>query len=166
MDKYTRIPDDVLEALFARKLSPIHYQVMLYVARKTYGYGKTYGDSIAVTKMAEDIGRWREKVSRAVKDLEIMGMLEVERKAGRKYHVIQIRPVSDWDIIVTKTSHVSKSSHVTKTSRKPYRKRHDYRDENVTYNIQETINNNIRGEIVPNDEEDADKIWPAEEGWY
>ena len=137
MDKnFTKVPDDILEALYSRKLSPLHFQIMLYVARKTYGFSKLNGDTIAISKMADDIGRWREKVSRAVRDLEFMGMLKVTRTGSKKGHEIMIRPVRDWAENVTKTSHVSKTSHVTKSSREPYRKRHANRDENVTYNKQ------------------------------
>ena len=74
MDNYTMIPNDLLEAIYSYRLSPLHMQIMLYVIRKTYGFHKET-DFITITKLASDLGRYRQDVSEAVRELEGMGCL-------------------------------------------------------------------------------------------
>ena len=137
-DNFVKFPTDVLEALYARKLSPIHYQIILYVVRKTNGFQKPH-DYIAVSKMADDIGRYRQGVSAAVRDLEAMGMLEVDRKWSRKGHEMRVKPVKDWEQTVLKSGHVSNSGHVLKTGRHPSQNQDANRPEIRTYNRYSTI---------------------------
>lgn len=177
MDKnqnYTSIPNDVLEALFLRRFPPLHYQILLYIIRKTYGYrdkcgGHKYFDAIAVSKMARDIGRDRCKVSGALSDLEKENVIEVRRTGSKKGHEMRVKHPDEWEQTVTKTSHVSKSSHVTKTSYEPLRKRHTNRDENVTHKIKYTKENNTKETpYIPHEENegfvaDFDSVY--EEDW-
>ena len=72
MDNYTMIPNELLEAIYSYRLSPLHMQIMLYVIRKTYGFHKET-DFITITKLASDLGRYRQDVSEAVRELEGMG---------------------------------------------------------------------------------------------
>lgn len=138
MDKdkgFTQIPNKILEALYEQRLSPLHYQVLLYVIRKTYGYKGKIWDTIAISKMARDIHRRRCKVSVAVGDLEKMNIIEVVRTASRKGHEMRIKDPSEWEKSVTKTEHVTKSERVTKTEHEALRNRNANRYENGTHNI-------------------------------
>ena len=85
MDNYTMIPNELLEAIYSYRLSPLHMQIMLYVIRKTYGFHKET-DFITITKLASDLGRYRQDVSEAVRELEGMGCLEVVRTRSRNGH--------------------------------------------------------------------------------
>ena len=164
MDNFTKFPNEILEGLYQRKLSPLHFQIMLYVVRKTNGFQKP-SDVIAVTKIAKDIGRHREQVSKAIRDLSFMGMLKVER-GGRSGHEMSVLSVKDWEETVTTTSHVSKTSHVTKTSQEACQKRHANRDENVTHKrnyTKETIQKKNPLNPPYEDEEEIDRSDYTEE---
>ena len=106
MDNYTMIPNDLLEAIYSYRLSPLHMQIMLYVIRKTYGFHKET-DFITITKLASDLGRYRQDVSEAVRELEGMGCLEVVRTRSRNGHQMRARPPHEW-LAVGETRHVGK----------------------------------------------------------
>lgn len=134
MDKnYTQIPNDILEALYARRMSPLHFQVLLYVIRKTYGFkGKIY-DTIAVAKMAKDLGRHRANVSVAVSDLEKMNILEVLRTGSRRGNEMRLKVPSEWEQPVVKSLHVVKTQHVAKSQRQVLRNHNAKCSENATH---------------------------------
>lgn len=99
---FTKFPNDILEALYTRRLSPLHVQIMLYVIRRTYGYGKPR-DRIAISRMAREIGRGRWKASSGVSDLVKMGMLGSETPT-RKGRVMWIKQPSEWEITINNMS--------------------------------------------------------------
>ena len=164
MDNFTKFPNEILEGLYQRKLSPIHYQIVLYVMRKTNGFQKPH-DYIAISKMAEDIGRYRQGVSAAVRDLETMDLLEVDRKWSRKGHEMHVRPVKDWETVL-KTGHVSNSGHVLKTGRQPSQNQDANRPKIGTYkrnSTKETIQKKNPLNPPYEDEEEIDRSDYTEE---
>ena len=120
-NNYTRVPNNIIEALYSRRLSPLHQQIMLYVIRKTYGFHKDR-DVIAVSRMARAIGRTRTKTSGGVADLIKMGMLASD-DPSRHGRMIWIRQPEEWESTVTKSGHVTKTVHVTESGQEPSRKR-------------------------------------------
>lgn len=104
----------ILKALPQQRLSGLQHDVINYVMLKTVGFGKVH-DYIAITKMADDLGRYRQDVSGAVRDLEAKGILKVTRMKGNRGHEMQVQDPKHWDQGVGKTRHVGKSLHVGKT---------------------------------------------------
>ena len=134
MDKnYTQVPNDILEALYLRRLSPLQFQIVLYVIRKTHGFGGKAYDSIAVSKMAKDLGRYRQNVSAAVSDLEKMNILEVIRTRSKTGNKMRLKPSFEWGQPVVKTRHEAKSRHEVKTRRQVSQKQDAKRRENTTH---------------------------------
>ncbi len=95
---YTSVPNETLEALYQtdNRLSPIHMRVLLYLMRMTYGWHKVR-DRISIKKMAAEIGRDRRNVTRAVNDLEKMGIIEVDRPGRGQIADISINLPEQWD---------------------------------------------------------------------
>ena len=66
---YTRIPNDVLDAILTHGFNYTQLMIVLYVLRKTAGWNKAR-DSVAVSQIAQKVGRSRKFVSKSVKELE------------------------------------------------------------------------------------------------
>ena len=107
MDKYTRISNEMLEAICSADLSKAQYKALLYIIRRTIGWNKD-ADCISVKRMAEETGQQRRTMLKAVNDLERMNVISVSRSAGHAGK-IALEPVSKWTL-------VSKSTHVSKTT--------------------------------------------------
>lgn len=77
MDNFTKFPNNIYDALLSYGLTRIQLHVVLYVIRKTDGWGKISGDHISISKMAKDMGFTRPKVAAAIHYLHELGVLEV-----------------------------------------------------------------------------------------
>lgn len=68
MSSYTMIPNSLLEHIYASDLTKRELKILLYIARKTFGY---HADSaqINITHMAEDINVDRSHCSKAIRSL-------------------------------------------------------------------------------------------------
>lgn len=95
--EYTRVPNDLLEALYSKDqhFTVTQYLVLLYIIRKTYGWN-TYGEYISIGSMAKALNKDKANVSRAVSDLEKMGVLSVDKRSGRSGY-ISINKPQDFD---------------------------------------------------------------------
>jgi len=103
MDKFTKISNELLEALCRVSLSKAEYKAVLYIIRKTVGWNKQ-ADRISISKMADDVGMPRRTMIRAVRGLEDKNIISVERSAGHTGKII-LQPVAKW-------THVTKSTRV------------------------------------------------------
>ena len=81
-DGYTRIANELLEALCKIPLGNSEAQVFFCVLRKTYGWGKKQ-DDISISQIEEFTGVSRRMVIYAVQNLEARKILKVTRKRGR-----------------------------------------------------------------------------------
>jgi phage replication O-like protein O len=108
MDKYTRISNEMLEAIYSADLSKAQNKALIYIIRKTIGWNKDV-DCISVKRMAEETGQQRRTMLKAVNDLEKMNIISVNRSAGHAGK-ITLEPVSKWTP-VSKSTHVSKTTH-------------------------------------------------------
>lgn len=89
-DGYTRIANELLDALVEADLTKHQYKVMLALIRKTYGFNKSF-DRITNTQIAEMVKLPHTRVCTAKNELIEMGMVVQEgRKIGPN------RRLSDW----------------------------------------------------------------------
>jgi len=65
---YTKIANELLEALARTNFSPYQRRVLDVIMRKTYGYGKK-ADKVPGSQIAEMTGIYKSNVSRALKEL-------------------------------------------------------------------------------------------------
>ena len=120
-DKYTKFPNELLEAIMSYRFSPTQMAVLLYIVRKTYGWGK-HEDQISISKMATSIGRYRSTTMAAVSDLAKLNVIEIEKEGSGRPNTMRILDPKDWDRPVLETGHVLKSGHVLKTGQVGVRK--------------------------------------------
>lgn len=111
-DGYTRIANELYEALIGADLTRNQAKVAHSVARKTYGFNKSR-DRISDSQLGELTGLPRQKVNKAKNELITMGVLVMQ---GREIGLNKV--ISEWNIHChqnsdTVTKAVAKS--VTKT---------------------------------------------------
>ncbi len=68
-DGYTRIANEILEALISHRLAGQEFQIVLYIIRKTYGFNKKC-DFISMSQIAKATGIKRSLVARILKNLK------------------------------------------------------------------------------------------------
>lgn len=86
-DNYTRITNNILNALSLQKLSGAEFRILLLVIRKTYGWHKT-SDKISIGKFMEHTGINRSSVCRALKCLvskKILGSVKSDTRQITTY---------------------------------------------------------------------------------
>jgi len=76
---YTKIADELLEAICRTKTSDYEKRVFLYIIRKTYGFNKKK-DWIAQVQISNGTGIHRSHVSRTIKKLEAKNMIILHGK--------------------------------------------------------------------------------------
>lgn len=97
VERYTKIPNDILEAIMKLKLSPSQHVVFLYVLRKTYGFQKgLFGDNISINKMAKETGYSRQCITRAVFEMEKKRILLVAHNGSGRVGRMRINDPADW----------------------------------------------------------------------
>jgi phage replication O-like protein O len=82
-DGYTRIANELLEAITAAALSGAEVRVILAIIRKTYGFNKK-ADAISLGQLATATGSARRSVARVLQSL--VDRRIVLRRAGAAYH--------------------------------------------------------------------------------
>ena len=81
---FTRIADELLEALTATNLTARQYRIVLAIVRKTYGFGKKR-DAISASQLSAMTKIPRSKIPRILTDLARLRIITIhgERKRGR-----------------------------------------------------------------------------------
>lgn len=113
---YTKIPNEIIEAMFRRKFTQTQMIVILYVLRKTTGWNKP-SDHIAISKLASDTKKKRQLISRTVSDLEQMGVLKVVRTVNGKAPEMSVNIPSEWLKPETVQLHATPEIHATKKAK-------------------------------------------------
>ncbi|KXK32655.1 MAG: hypothetical protein UZ01_00477 [Candidatus Brocadia sinica] len=84
---YTKIANEILEALIRADLSGQELKITLFVLRKTYGFNKK-DDFISLSQMAKALGCLKVRCAQVVKNLESMKILTVNENIngiGKSY---------------------------------------------------------------------------------
>jgi len=66
--RFTRVPNEILEALARTHLSPYESKIIFFIIRKTYGWNKIE-DWIALSQIVEGTGIAKPNVCRSIKSL-------------------------------------------------------------------------------------------------
>ena len=82
-DGYTRIANELMEALCRASLSQNQFRVCLAIIRKTYGYGKKE-DRISLSQFEKMTGILSQHVKRTLGQLEKMNMITVDKVSHMK----------------------------------------------------------------------------------
>jgi len=86
---FTRIPNDVLEALCTLNVSGNEMRILLYIIRRTYGFNRDFAE-IPLSEIASAVGMLASHVSRALKKLSEMGLIERHSAKGMRPQTISL----------------------------------------------------------------------------
>jgi len=89
--QYTIIPNEVLEAMSKQYLRPNQIKVLLFLIRKTWGWGKN-SDFIALKQFSQELGIGKNKISEA---LSALRKRRIVAQLGNKTYGIQT-DTSSW----------------------------------------------------------------------
>ncbi|UOA08467.1 replication protein [Methylobacter sp. S3L5C] len=104
---YTRIVNELLEALYRFEFSKCEYQIILAIIRKTYGYHKK-ADSIGNTQLAQMTGIERSNVARTIRSLIEKNILL--RNTDTYTHTVGInKHYDEWNLMEKSSSQSKKS---------------------------------------------------------
>ena len=110
-DGFTRIANELLDAVIAEKFSARQYAVVLAVMRKTYGFNKKT-DDIGLSQIEKMTGVFKSHLSVTVRELSDMRVLL--RTQGRFGHKLSInKHYKQWGVTETVTGGVTVSVTVT-----------------------------------------------------
>lgn len=122
-DGYTKIANEIMDALIAAHLSGQEMRVTLFVIRKTYGFNKTE-DFISLSQMMAAVGMSKIRASQVVRSLELMKILTVKENINgltKKYSFN--KDFDTWDTVKEKLNRKEKTKQTVKVLRnRPLRK--------------------------------------------
>lgn len=72
---YTRISNDILEALITLQIHRNQYRVILWVARNSYGYGERETEPMSLSEIAKATGLSKSSVHHAIAELMAANVL-------------------------------------------------------------------------------------------
>jgi phage replication O-like protein O len=102
-DGFTRIPHKILEALCGIKFSLYEFKTILYIIRKTYGWGKR-DDWISYSQFEKATHMDRRHVGTALRQLEDRNIIEISGEARKPKYKVQ-GDVTKWQHDVKGRAH-------------------------------------------------------------
>lgn len=121
---YTKIANEILEALIRTSLSGQELKIALLVIRKTYGFSKKV-DFISLTQMAKALACSKIRCAQVVKNLEAMKVLTVNENingVGKSYRFN--KDYSQWNTVNKNINRIEKTKQTV--------------NENINHNINNT----------------------------
>ena len=86
---YTKIANELLEAICRLNISGNEMRILLYIIRRTYGFNRSYAE-IPLSDIALAVGMRNEHVSKALKKLSGKRIIELHANKGLKPQTISI----------------------------------------------------------------------------
>ena len=86
---YTRIPNELLEAICGCGLSGTEMRTVLYIIRRTYGYNRGFAE-LPLSEIGKAVGMSRSHASEVLKHLEQLGIIERHASKGVKPQTISV----------------------------------------------------------------------------
>lgn len=112
---YTKIANEILDALIAYRLPGEQMQVLLCIIRASYGWNDKEA-SITHQQISEQTGIKRQSVTRAVKALATKKLLNCNKKAAKLHKCLIFN--KDYDLWVPQTKRINCNKKAAKSSNK------------------------------------------------
>ena len=87
---YTRIANELLDAICRLKISGNEFRILLFIIRKTYGYNRRSAE-ISLSEIAEAVGLKACHVSTSIKNLSKNHVIVVSERNGNKPRTLQLQ---------------------------------------------------------------------------
>ncbi len=95
---YTRIANELLEAVCRLNISGNELRILLFIVRRTYGFNKS-STNISLTEISEATGVRKNHVSRALKKLSDLKIIKRQTFSGTKSQSISIvKNYEEWTV--------------------------------------------------------------------
>lgn len=127
---YTKISNELLEAIISTHLSNAQASVLLAIIRNTYGFGKKAAE-LSVRYLAQATNNSSRTVARALKDLTIKNIVKIIGQGKRKANILELNKdyekwidfyASTTDKIDTDKNDICQNCHMTEMSIEPMTK--------------------------------------------
>ncbi len=116
---YTKIANELLEAICRLNISGNEMRILLYIIRRTYGFNRSYAE-IPLSDIALAVGMRNEHVSKALKKLSGKRIIELHANKGVKPQTISImKDYQKWivencaSLLLPKSATVAKNGNPT-----------------------------------------------------
>jgi len=86
---YTRIDNELLEAICRLNISGNEMRILLYIIRRTYGFNRTYAE-MPLSEISAAVGVRREHIQKALKRLSNQNIIELRTNPGVKPQTISV----------------------------------------------------------------------------
>ena len=95
---YTKIANELLEAICRLNISGNEMRILLYIIRRTYGFNRSYAE-ISRSEIASAVGTRSVHISRALKKLSALNLIELRSSEGVKPQTISIvKDYEEWAV--------------------------------------------------------------------
>ena len=95
---YTRIANELLEAVCRLNISGSEMRILLYIIRRTYGFNRIYAE-MPLPEIAAAVGMHKVNVSRTLKKLKEQNLIELHPSKGIKPQTISIvKDYQKWSV--------------------------------------------------------------------
>lgn len=95
---YTRIANELLEAICRLNISGNEMRILLYIIRRTYGFNRTYAE-MPLSEISAAVGMRKNHISEAIKKLSAKKIIELHPSKGPKPQTISIvKNYEEWAV--------------------------------------------------------------------
>ena len=95
---YTKIANELLEAICRLNVSGNEMRILLYIIRRTYGFNKTYAE-LSISELAEGIGTSKDNISRTLKKLRKAKIIDHRPNKGVTPQTVSInKNYDEWAV--------------------------------------------------------------------
>ena len=109
---YTRIANELLEAVCRLNISGSEMRILLYIIRRTYGFNRTYAE-ISLSDIVCALGVSRDKISKSLRKLREANIIEHHPNRGVKPQTISIvKDYEKWSVEIWQYSLLAKKTTV------------------------------------------------------
>ena len=109
---YTKIANELLEAICRLNISGNEMRILLYIIRRTYGFNKSYSE-ISLSEISAAVEIRREHIQKALKKLSAKKIIELHIHCGTKSQTISIvKNYEEWIVKTCATCLLQKSATV------------------------------------------------------
>ena len=95
---YTRIANELLEAVCRTNLSGSELRILLYIIRRTYGFNRSYAE-MPLSEISEAVGIRKNHISEALKRLSANKIIELHPNKGTRPQTVSIvKNYEEWAV--------------------------------------------------------------------
>ena len=95
---YTKIANELLEAICRLNISGNEMRILLYIIRRTYGFNRTYAE-LSISEIADGIGTSKDNISRTLKKLRKINVIDHRPNKGVTPQTVAInKNYDEWTV--------------------------------------------------------------------